>query len=250
MKMRKLLMTLLCAAFAMGLTAQNDIQLGKKWFDAERYDKALPYLVKATAAGDADSKARLATMIFTMQVPSYSMDRAQALAMLDEAIAAGSVLAIERKGFCTLNMGNDTKEDKLKGIALLKEAADKGSADASFSLFKAYRDGIYTYSDHQTCLEPDDAQATAYARKAFEQGGLEGKAYVGLFTFEGSHGFTRDEGEGIRLMTEAMQSDTRLFAGNCLEPGKALVTYLKANGQADKVTTAEALLKKFHPTEF
>lgn len=248
--MKKTLTLVMALALSLCALAQSNAALGKKYYDSERYDKALPYLIKAVEAGDADSKARLATMIFTMQVPQYSMDRSRAMSMLDEAIEAGSVLAMERKGFCTLSMGGDTKEEKLRGIALLKQASEAGSADASFNLFKVYRDGITTYSDNEVCVAPDEEQSMKYVRLAREQGGLEGKAYVGLFMLEGSHGFDKNEAAGAALIEEAMKMDNRIFAGNCLEPGKAIVKYLKARGKGATVTQVDALLRKYHPTEY
>ena len=56
--------------------------------------------------------------------------------------------------------------------------------------------------------------------------------------------------ESAVLMTEAMDMDNRLFAGNCLEPGKVLMAYLKENGQAGKAAPVESLLEKYHPTEY
>ena len=38
----------------------TNAQAGKKWFVEERYEKALPYLLKAVDEGDTDSKVRLA----------------------------------------------------------------------------------------------------------------------------------------------------------------------------------------------
>ena len=249
--MKKIIMSAAAMLLAVCAMAQSvNVTEGKKLYDAERYDKALPYLLKAVKEGDADSKARLATMIFTMQVPTYSMDRDGALRMLDEAIEAGSVLAIERKGFCTLNMGNDTKEDKQKGLDLLIRASEAGSPDASFNLFKVYRDGIKTYSDGEVCVAPDEALSLEYIKKAAEQNGLEGAAYVGWFMLEGSHGYDKDAAAGSELILKAWERENRMFAGNCLEPGRALVKYLKGAGKATVAAPIEALLKKYHPTEY
>lgn len=251
MDIKKIFVTVFAALLAVCAVAQSvNVTEGKKLYDAERYDKALPYLIKAVAEGDVDSKARLATMIFTMQVPSYSMDRTRAMRMLDEAVEAGSVFALERKGFCTLNMGNDTKEDKQKGLDLLIKASELGSSDASFNLFKVYRDGIKTYSDGEVCVAQDEAKALEYIEKAAEQEGLEGAAYIGWFMLEGTHGYDKDAVEGSELILKAWEYDNRVFAGNCLEPGRALVKYLKATGKASVAAPIEALVKKYHPTEY
>ena len=249
--MKKIIISALAMLVAVCTMAQSvNVTEGKKLYDAERYDKALPYLIKAVDEGDVDSKARLATMIFTMQVPMYSMDRDRAMRMLDEAVEAGSVFALERKGFCTLNMGNDTKEDKQKGLDLLIEASEKGSADASFNLFKVYRDGIKTYSDGEVCVAQDEAKALEYITKAAEQNGLEGAAYVGWYILEGTHGFDKNVEEGADYILKAWNFDNRIFAGNCLEPGRALVKYLEANGKTTTAAPIKALLKKYHPTEY
>lgn len=249
--MKKMIFTAMMILVAMSAVAQSvNVKEGKKLYDAERYDKALPYLIKAVAEGDADSKARLATMIFTMQVPAYSMDRDGAMLMLDEAIEAGSVLAMERKGFCTLTMGNDTKEDKQKGIDLLALASEAGSADASFSLFKVYRDGIKTYSDGEVCIAPNEEMSLNYLRTSVEQHSVEGMAYLGWFTLEGLHGMEKDAAAGSEMILGAWNIDNRMFAGNCLEPGIALVKYLKSTDNASTATPIEALLKKYHPTQY
>jgi len=251
--MKKFLLAAIAVALSMATFAQSNAELGKKWYEAERYEKALPYLVKAAQSGDADSKARLAAMIYTMNAMDYSMDREQANRLFDEAIEAGSVLAIERKGFSLLfgPLGEDTKEARMKGIDLLVEASDKGSSDASFNLFKVYRDGLKTYSDHEEIVAPDADKSLAYIKKAYGQGGVEGKAWVGLFTYEGSHGYSKDTAAGGQLMEAAWDQDdptgNRMFAGNCLEPGRALVQYLNANGKASKASKVEALINKYHP---
>ncbi len=251
MKIKAIFTVALALLMGASAMAQSDnVAQGKKWYDLERYDKALPYLTKAVDEGDADSKARLETMIFTMQVPQYSMDRDKALTMLDEAIDAGSVLAMERKGFCTLNMGEDTKEAKLKAIELLDTASKAGSADASFTLFKVYRDGIKTYSNHEVCVAVDESQSLQYIQKCAEQGGLEGKAYVGWYTLEGTNGYEKDEAKGSEQILAAWKENNRIFAGNCLEPGRALVNYLTNNKRTTEAAPIKALLKKFHPTEY
>lgn len=251
MNIKKISLTMLALLIAVCAMAQSaNVTEGKKLYDAERYDKALPYLIKAVAEGDVDSKARLATMIFTMQVPQYSMDRDKAMRMLDEAVDAGSVFALERKGFCTLNMGNDTKEDKQKGLDLLIQASEQGSSDASFNLFKVYRDGIKTYSDGEVCVAPNEDLALQYIEKAAEQNGLEGAAYIGWYMLEGTHGYDKDAAGGSDLILKAWEYDNRVFAGNCLEPGRALVNYLTANGKATVAAPIKALLKKYHPTEY
>jgi len=251
--MKKIGLIVCLAAVAIGAMAQSNAELGKKWYEAERYEKALPYLLKAIDEGDADSKARLGAMIYTMNALDYSMDRNQANQLFDEAIAAGSVFAIERKGFCLLfsPLGEDTKEARMEGINTLIEASDKGSADASFNLFKVYRDGLYTYSDHEEILAPDEEISLQYIKKANDQGGVEGKGWIGYFIYEGSHGFDKDEAEGGKMMEAAWDQDNptgnRMFAGNCLEPGRALVKYLRANGKATKAGKVEALINKYHP---
>lgn len=242
---------LACSAFAQGVGPSENVILGKKWYVAERYADALPYLEKAVEEGDPDSKAYLATMIFTMQVPEYSMDRDYAMHLLDQAIEQGSIVAIERKGFCTLLMGDDTKEAKQAGVDLLQRASEMGNADASFGLYRVYNEGVRSYATREFYIAPDSEKALTYIKLAAEQGGLEGKAYVGMYTYEGSHGFTQDKAAGVKLMEQALaqDSDGRIFAGNCVEPAKTLITYYKANGMTAKATPLEKLIKKFHIQE-
>jgi len=251
--MKKILLAAVAVIMAMSAFAQTNAELGKKWYEAERYEKALPYLIKASDAGDADSKARLAAMIYTMNAMDYSMDREQANRLFDEAIEQGSVFAIERKGFSLLfgPLGEDTPEARMQGINLLIEASDKGSSDASFNLFKVYRDGLVTYSDHEQIVAPDADKSMEYIKRAYEQGGVEGKAWVGYFMYEGTNGYDKDTAQGGKLMEEAWDQDdptgNRMFAGNCLEPGRDLVMYLNANGKSSKANKVEALINKYHP---
>ena len=122
--MKKILLSVCALALAFGAQAQkaqktqSDAELGKKWYVAERYSKALPYLERASEAGDVDSKARHAYMIYTAQVPEYSMDQDEAMNMLDECIEKGSTLAMERKGMCLLAFPPETKENRLKSIEI------------------------------------------------------------------------------------------------------------------------------------
>lgn len=248
--MRRIISVFAAMLAIFAAVAQDNIELGKKYYDAERYDQALPYLQKAVAAGDADSKARLATMIFGMQVPSYSMDRDKALAMFDEAIEQGSVYAIERKGFCTLLMGDDTKEAKMAGIELLKEASEKGSGDASAELYEFYRDGIQSFASGEDYLPANDSIAMAYLQKACDQDNLTGKAYIGMYTYNGTNGYEKDEIFGVQMLEEALAMSERFFTTDCLEPAKCLCGYYRANGMVDKAKPIEALLKRYHPTEY
>ncbi len=250
--MEKFLITVLCMCLALGAWAQSEnVKKGKQLYDAERYEEAMPYLQKAVAEGDIDSKARLATMIFTQPFMDIEgIGQEGALKMLDECIEAGSVYAMERKGFCNLLMGNDTKEDKLASLELLKQASEKGSGDASAELFEVYKNGLKSYSDGEDYIVPNDSIATVYIKKAAEQGNVEGKAYVGWYTYGGTHGYEKDVAAGVQLMEEADQMSRRFFSANCLEPAKALCYYYKTNGQAAKAAPIEALLKKYHPTKF
>ena len=254
--MKKLLLSVCALALAFGAQAQkaqktqSDAELGKKWYVAERYSKALPYLERASEAGDVDSKARLAYMIYTAQVPEYSMDQDEAMNMLDECIEKGSTLAMERKGMCLLAFPPETKENRLKAIEILKEASDKGSGDASANLFNAYANGITSYARNEVYVEPNDSLALVYIKKACEQGNQTGKAFVGLYTYNGIKGYTQDKAAGVKMMEEANAMSTRFFATDCFEPAKALVEYYKANGQTAKATPIVTLLKKFHPTEY
>ena len=229
---------------------RSNAEWGKKWFTEERYEKALPYLLKAVDEGDLDSKVRLAYMIFTAQVPEYSIDQQQAMTMLDECIDSGSVYALERKGFCIIAMSPDTKADKLKGIDLLKQASDKGNGDASAELFNTYRNGLKSYASGEYYIEPNDSTATAYALMAAQQGNQEGMAYVGLYTYMGTHGLERDTAQGVKYLEDALGMSERFFTTNCLEPAKALANYYNENGKAAKGSRLMTLLKKYHPTEF
>ncbi len=228
----------------------TNAQAGKRWFVEERYEKALPYLLKAVDEGDTDSKVRLAYMIFTAQVPEYSIDQEEAVKMLDECIESGSVYALERKGFCILAMSPDVKEEKLKGIELLKQASDKGNGDASAELFNAYREGVKSYASGEYYIEPNDSIATAYARLAADQNNQEGTAYIGLYTYNGSHGLTRDVEAGVQLLEKAYGMSERFFTTNCLEPARALANYYTINDNSSKANRIYTLLKKYHPTEF
>ncbi len=250
--MKKLILTLLATCIATGVWAQSvNVTKGKQLYEAERYEQALPYLQKAVEEGDIDSKARMATMIFTQ--PFMDMEgigQEGALAMLDECIAAGSVYAMERKGFCNLLMGKDTKADKLAAIELLRQASEKGSGDASAELFNVYRHGLKSYADGEEYIAINDSLATQFAHTAAEQGNIEGLAYVGWYTYSGTHGYEKDVATGVQLMEEADRNNRRLFTTNCLEPAKALCAHYKAQGQNAKATPIMTLLKKYHPTEF
>ncbi len=240
----------LAAVLTMGsMMAQSNAELGKKWFEAERYDKALDYLVKAVDEGDIDSKARLATMIFTMQVPEYSMDQEGALRMLDECIEAGSVYAIERKGFCNLLMGKDTKEDKLASLALLEEASSKGNGDASAQLMQVYMNGLVGYADGSVYVEKDTEKMVQYGKLACEQGNAEGMAWLGYWMQSGSYGIEKDAATGLDLIEKANDLNPRVVAGSCVEPAKALIKSLRANGKATKAAAVEKLMKQYNPSE-
>ena len=155
-------------------------------------------------------------MIYTAQVPEYSMDQDEAMNMLDECIEKGSTLAMERKGMCLLAFPPETKENRLKAIEILKEASDKGSGDASANLFNAYANGITSYARNEVYVEPNDSLALVYIKKACEQGNQTGKAFVGLYTYNGTKGYTQDKAAGVKMMEEANAMSTRhrlLWAG-------------------------------------
>ena len=213
--MKKLLLSVCALALAFGAQAQkaqktqSDAELGKKWYVAERYSKALPYLERASEAGDVDSKARLAYMIYTAQVPEYSMDQDEAMNMLDECIEKGSTLAMERKGMCLLAFPPETKENRLKAIEILKEASDKGSGDASANLFNAYANGITSYARNEVYVEPNDSLALVYIKKACEQARpvlLEPIMKVEVVTPEESMGDVISDLNKRRGQVEGMES--------------------------------------------
>lgn len=241
----------LMMAFTLVATAQtNDIELGKQYWDEERYDKALPYLQRATAAGDIDSKVRLAYMIFTMQVPQYSMDQQRALNMLDECIAEGSAFAMERKGWCIIAMSPDTREDKMKGVELFEQASELGYGPATARLRALYEQGLKSPAKGNVYIEPNDSLMMHYTQLAYEQGDLDGIAYVGLYTFEGSHGYDKDEAAGVQLLMKAHRMNEKLFAGNCPDAAYCLKNYYLAHGDASSAAALNKWLKKFYPSRY
>lgn len=253
MNMKRLIFAILCAATTCGaIYAQSgsDIELGKKYWDEERYELALPYLQRATAAGDIDSKVRLAYMIFTMQVPQYSMDQQQALRMLDECIDEGSAFAMERKGWCIIAMSPDTREDKMRGVELFEQASDAGYGPATARLRALYAQGLKSPAKGNVYIEPNDSLEMHYTRLAFEQGDLDGIAYTGLYTFEGTRGFDKDEDAGAALLIQACQMNEKLFCGNCPEAAYCLMNYYKSRGNAPGAASIYKWLKKFYPTRY
>lgn len=248
--MKKIMMLVVAVATCLCSMAQSDAQLGKKWFEAEDYTKALPYLKRATAAGDIDSKVRLGWMVFLMQAPSYSMDRNRAIEMFDECIEKGSTYAMERKGFALYAMSVDTREERLKGFELIKQASDLGNGQASAELYRIYSDGIRSFATGEYYIEPSTDTAFVYIERAYEQGHLDGKAYVGYFMFEGTHGYEKNEAQGVALMQEAAGENERLFAGDCPEPCYCLINYYKAAGQPAKAAPLTKLLHKYYPSRY
>lgn len=249
--MKKIMLTALALTIgAVAFAQSSDVELGKKYWDGENYGQALPYLQRATDAGDIDSKVRLAYMIFTMQVPQYSMDQQKALAMLDECIEAGSAFAMERKGWCIIAMSPDTKEDKMRGVELFEKASELGYGPATARLRALYDQGLKSPAKGNVYIERNDSLALHYAKLAFEQDDLDGIAYVGLYTFEGSHGYEKDEARGSELLMKAHARNEKLFAGNCPEAAHCLVNYYKAHGDAAKAASLNKWLRKFYPTRY
>lgn len=248
--MKKILTLVVAIATCVCAVAQTDAELGKKWFEAEDYGKALPYLQRATAAGDIDSKVRLAWMVFLMQAPSYSMDRNKAIQMFDECIAQGSTYAMERKGFALYAMSVDTREERMKGIDLIKQASDLGNGQASAELYRIYTDGIRSFASGEYYVEPAADTAFYYIQRAYDQGHLDGKAYVGLYMFEGTHGYEKNEAMGVSLMQAAALESERRFAGDCPEPCHTLINYYKATGQPMKAAPLTKLLHKYYPNRY
>lgn len=232
------------AAAVAPAAAVNNAEEGKKWYDAERYDQARKYLKKAVAEGDLDSKVRLAAIIY-----NQDMDPETANAMFDECIAAGSAFALERKGFCTLQSAWDTKDDKLKSIALIQQASDMGYGDATAELFEVYLNGFRTFAGNDTIVAPDEEKAVEYAKKGVEQNNPECLAYVGMWIYKGVKGFEKDEEKGVQMLEAADKASRRFFATNCLEPAKLLCQHYTDKGEAAKAAPIMELLKKYHPTE-
>lgn len=227
----------------------TDAEVGKYWFDAERYPKAIPYIQRAMAAGDVDSKARYACMLLQGEADGpYGLQ--DCFKMLDECIEKGSVFALERKGFFKLRFAVDNKDAYLEGFDLYKQASDKGYADASAELWDIYRDGYTSFATGEYYIRPDDALAKEYLKKAFDQGSVKATGYVGWYTYKGDYGYEKDEAKGIELMKKAYDMNLHFFATDCLEAGKFMVDYLKNDGQTAKANELLALLKKFHPQDF
>lgn len=250
--MRRIVLSIIVLAIAWAtiIAQSDDVALGKKYWDEELYSKALPHLQRATAAGDIDSKVRLAYMIFTMQVPEYSMDQQKAIQMLDECIAAGSAFAMERKGWCVIAMSPDTREDKLRGVELFEQASALGYGPATARLRALYSQGLKSPAKGNVYIEPNDSLAMHYTRLAYEQGDLDGIAYIGYYIFEGTHGYNKDEDAGSALLIRACDMNEKLFAGNCPEPAYCLVNYYKAHGNAPRAASLNKWLKKFYPTRY
>lgn len=235
--MRKLAITLLCAAAWLGVLAQSDAQKGKEFFDQELYAKALPFLKKAANAGDIDSEVRLAYMTFTGN--EVEMDREHAYAMIDKCIAKGSAYAMSQRALFML-MDSRTEEERKHAVEWFKRAALAGDADAAVYMVNCLRSAKNKQAG-------TDEEIVKYCRVAADAGNMEGLAWLGVYTFKGLGGITKDEAEGLALIEQAYaKSERNSFEKNCYEAAVILRNHFLKNGDA-KAGAIQSALKKYHP---
>ena len=110
-----------------------------RYFNAKNYSRALPFLEKAAAAGDALSSLRIADMYRNgWGVP---VDQAEALLSYRTSSADGNLLAINRLGTCYEN-GRGCEVDSLSAFRAYQNAAFFGQMNAQYNLGECYRKGI------------------------------------------------------------------------------------------------------------
>ncbi len=110
-----------------------------RYFGEKQYARALPFLEKAAAAGDALSSLRIADMYRNGW--GVEKDQTEALMSYRTSASDGNLLAMNRLGTCYEN-GRGCEVDSLSAFRSYQNAAFFGQMNAQYNLAECYRKGI------------------------------------------------------------------------------------------------------------
>lgn len=199
--------------------------------------QAAVWLSKATEAGEPSAAYILGDFFARKgQLTESAKAYAKAFAAYEAPAQQGNINALYWRGYMLQN-GLGTEADAAAGIALMQEAAEKGSEWAAVQLFKTYAQGIGT--------ERDESKAVAYARQAADKTDNGMMAYAAACAYLNGQGAEKDETLGRQYLEKAVAAniaDAIYLKGTLLEKEGRVTDAFALYNQAASMSHAEAMV--------
>jgi TPR repeat protein len=125
-------------AIPLGLAAEQDLVQAKRFFDAQDYDGARPFFMRAANAGNAEAMMYLGHIYDVGR--GVSVDYGQARQWYEKAAAAGEAMAMTRLGELYLK-GHGVPQDYGQARQWFEKAVKAGEALAMVNLGWLYEEG-------------------------------------------------------------------------------------------------------------
>lgn len=202
---------------ADGSTGEQDykaaVEILKNAADSPQQASALERFRSAAEAGYPDAYGAIG-YFHANGVGGLSQDDSMAIEWFQKGSDKGSLTAKVNLARFILE-GRGTPADRAKGIALMEEAASKGSEDAQPAMAEIYFMGLYEPES-----KPDFAKALPYVQACADRGSASALNMLGLIYKEG-HGVSVDLKKAEELFRQAaMKGDFKAQSnlGHLLDP--------------------------------
>ncbi len=164
-------LVLAAAIFAFGLhqpspSLAGDFEAGKRLFEMNRFEEALPKLLPLANAGNLDAQYMVGDTYAVFWLQGKEGFRSKAECWLEKATRRGHLAAKSRLG-SLLEVSPTTDARSARGRRLIQEAAEAGDS------FGQYRHGFYLAGDRDA-TPAVRRQGLAYMEKAAIQGDRRG----------------------------------------------------------------------------
>ena len=181
-------------ATPFGISAEQMLISGKKYYASEQYAQALPLFREAAEAGNGEAAFYLGLMYDHGQgVPK---DDAQVVSWYRKAAEAGHATSMANLGFMYRHGQGGLPKDDAQAVIWYRKAAEAGDATGMADLGFMYRHG-------QGGLPKDDAQAVSWYRTAAEAGDKLGMTDLGFMYENGLGGLPKDDAQAVSWYRKA-----------------------------------------------
>jgi TPR repeat protein len=178
---------------AVGTSAEETLISAKKYYALQQYSEALPLLLKAAEAANAEAAVYLGVMYANGQ-GGLAKDDTQALNWYRKAADGGNANGMGNLGRMYQNGRGGLAKDDVQAVSWYRKAADGGYANGMGDLG-------FMYANGRGGLAKDNAQAIAWWRKAADRGDANSMTNLGAMYANGV--LTKDNAQAIAWYRKA-----------------------------------------------
>lgn len=173
--------------------------IGRYYFEgvyglSKSYDKARMWFEKAYNSGSIEATILIGIMY--LEGDGVDVDFKKAVIYFKEAVEKGDEEARYLLGLCIFD-GNGIERNRIKGLRMIREAANSNVIPAAVFLAKAY-------SGQKEVVQKDEEETFKWCKKAAELGDMESQYNLGRF-YQLGEGIKQDDRQAFKWFSKASE---------------------------------------------